>query len=137
MVKALETYIVTNGNGRQAIDFYKNVFQADLVNMMTWEEMDPNCLEDRKDLIINAQLIFDSIRLQISDENPDFVYQAGKNVTAAIIVGSVEEAREIYEKLKKNAQEVQLELQETFWSPAYANLVDQFGVMWQISTELN
>ncbi|HEO0104155.1 TPA: hypothetical protein U9A76_000623, partial [Streptococcus agalactiae] len=50
MVKALETYIVTNGNGRQAIDFYKNVFQADLVNMMTWEEMDPNCLEDRKDL---------------------------------------------------------------------------------------
>lgn len=103
MVKALETYIVTNGNGRQAIDFYKNVFQADLVNMMTWEEMDPNCLEDRKDLIINAQLIFDGIRLQISDENPDFVYQAGKNVTAAIIVGSVEEAREIYEKLKKNA----------------------------------
>lgn len=105
--------------------------------MMTWEEMDPNCLEDRKDLIINAQLIFGGIRLQISDENPDFVYQVGKNVTAAIIVGSVEEAREIYEKLKKNAQEVQLELQETFWSPAYANLVDQFGVMWQISTELN
>lgn len=92
MVKALETYIVTNGNGRQAVDFYKDVFQADLVNMMTWEEMDPNCLEDRKDLIINAQLIFDGIRLQISDENPDFVYQAGKNVTAAIIVGSVEEA---------------------------------------------
>lgn len=110
MVKALETYIVTNGNGRQAVDFYKDVFQADLVNMMTWEEMDPNCLEDRKDLIINAQLIFDGIRLQISDENPDFVYQAGKNVTAAIIVGSVEEAREIYEKLKKSAQEVQLEL---------------------------
>ena len=108
MVKALETYIVTNGNGRQAVDFYKDVFQADLVNMMTWEEMDPNCLEDRKDLIINAQLIFDGIRLQISDENPDFVYQAGKNITAAIIVGSVEEAREIYEKLKKNAQEVQL-----------------------------
>lgn len=103
MVKALETYIVTNGNGRQAVDFYKDVFQADLVNMMTWEEMDPNCLEDRKDLIINAQLIFDGIRLQISDENPDFVYQAGKNVTAAIIVGSVEEAREIYEKLKKSA----------------------------------
>lgn len=71
MVKALETYIVTNGNGRQAVDFYKDVFQADLVNMMTWEEMDPNCLEDRKDLIINAQLIFDGIRLQISDENPD------------------------------------------------------------------
>lgn len=67
MVKALETYIVTNGNGRQAVDFYKDVFQADLVNMMTWEEMDPNCLEDRKDLIINAQLIFDGIRLQISD----------------------------------------------------------------------
>lgn len=66
MVKALETYIVTNGNGRQAVDFYKDVFQADLVNMMTWEEMDPNCLEDRKDLIINAQLIFDGIRLQIS-----------------------------------------------------------------------
>lgn len=25
MVKALETYIVTNGNGRQAVDFYKRL----------------------------------------------------------------------------------------------------------------
>ncbi len=28
MVKALETYIVTNGNGRQAVDFYKDVFSS-------------------------------------------------------------------------------------------------------------
>lgn len=72
----------------------------------------------------------------ISDENPEFEYKHGYNMTACIIVDNAEDAKSIYEKLSKDAKNINLELQETFWSPAYANFEDKYGMMWQISTEV-
>ncbi|MGT2883419.1 VOC family protein [Streptococcus ferus] len=135
MISALNSYIVTNGNGREAVDFYQDLFQAQVTNLMLWKDAIPDCPKDREHLVLNAQLEFNGIRLQVSDENPDETYKAGTNLSIAIITDSPEEAKELYQKLIQNAQHVFLELQETFWSPAYANLIDQFGVMWQINTE--
>lgn len=136
MIKSIETYLVTDGNGQEAVAFYKNAFQAELLKLTTWGEQIPNCPAERADLVLNAQLDINGIRLHISDENPDFTYQAGRNVTPTLIVDDVVTAQAIYDALKVEAQHVLLELQETFWSPAYANLVDKFGIMWQISTEI-
>lgn len=136
MVKALETYIVTNGNGKEAVEFYKNIFNAEVTSLKTWKDMNLNCPVEHQDMLINAQLEFDGLRLQLSDENPEHTFPQGKNMSVAAIVDSIEEAQAIYDGLKVNAQEISLELQETFFSPAYANLVDQYGVMWQINTEL-
>ncbi|KXT75144.1 PhnB protein [Streptococcus sp. DD10] len=135
MVKSIEPYIVTDGCGQEAVTFYCEALGARVQSLLTWGEMDPDCPEERKHLLLNAQLDVGGIRLQISDENPDYEYQAGRNVTIALITNSIEEAQMFYRGLTINAKEIFLELQETFWSPAYANLIDQFGVMWQISTE--
>lgn len=136
MVKALEIYLVTDGNGEEAVQFYKNVFDAEVVSLLYWKDKVPNCSKEHENLVLNAQLVFDGIRLMISDENPAETYKAGYNMTAAIVVDNVEEAKKLYDKLSVNAKKIHLELQETFWSPAYANLVDKFGMMWQITTEL-
>lgn len=136
MIKRIDTYIVTDGNGQEAVEFYKNVFDAELVSLKLWGEMVPDCPEDRKHLVLNAQLAFDGLLLQISDESPDYAYQAGKNVVPTLIADSVETAKKLYAALSVDAKEIFLELQETFWTPAYANLVDKFGVMWQISAEV-
>ncbi|CAM4125659.1 VOC family protein [Streptococcus uberis] len=136
MVTALNVYLVTNGNGKEAVEFYKDAFNAEITNLMFWKDGVPDCPKDREDLVMNAQMEFNGIRLQLSDENPDFEYKAGGNMSAALIVDSIEEAQELYAKLTVNAQEIVMELQEMFWSPAYANFIDQFGIMWQINTEL-
>ena len=136
MVKALEIYLVTDGNGKEAVQFYKNVFDAEVTSLLYWKDKVPNCPKENENLVLNAQLIFDGIRLMISDENPSETYKAGYNMTVAIVVDNVEEAKKLYDKLSVDAKKIHLELQETFWSPAYANLVDRFGMMWQITTEL-
>ncbi|MGC4431317.1 VOC family protein, partial [Streptococcus suis] len=33
MIKRIDTYIVTDGNGQEAVNFYKNVFDAELVSL--------------------------------------------------------------------------------------------------------
>ncbi|KHD45734.1 VOC family protein [Streptococcus hongkongensis] len=136
MVASINVYLITNGNGKEAVQFYKDVFNAEITNLMFWKDGVPDCPKEREDLVMNAQLEFDGIRLQLSDENPDFDYKAGGNMSAALIVNTVEEAQDLYNKLTVNAQNILMELQEIFWSPAYANFIDQYGIMWQINTEL-
>ncbi|MGT2887731.1 VOC family protein [Streptococcus didelphis] len=137
MITALNVYLITDGNGQEALSFYKDAFNAQVTNLTLWKDAVPDCPKDREQLLLNGQLEFNGIRLQVSDENPDFDYQAGSNMSAAIIVDNIDEAKELYQKLTVNAQNISLKLQETFWSKAYANFVDQYGIMWQINTELN
>lgn len=136
MIRAIETYLVTNGNGLEAVDFYKEALKAEVTSCMLWKDRIPNCPPEHANLLMNAQLNINGIRLMISDENPNETYKAGFNITACIVCDSVETAKEVYDKLSVDAQNIHLELQETFWSPAYANLVDKYGMMWQITTEL-
>lgn len=76
------------------------------------------------------------MRIQISDNSPEFEYKYGENVTIALISDDVDTSKKYFNNLKKDAKEVVMDLQETPWSPAYGNIVDKFGVIWQINTEV-
>lgn len=136
MIKSLEVYLVTNGNGKEAVEFYKDALNAEIISVSYFKDNVPNCPKEHEELVMNAQLKVGNQRLMISDENPEFEYKHGYNMTACIIVDNVEDAKSIYEKLSRDAKNINLELQETFWSPAYANFEDKYGMMWQISTEV-
>lgn len=136
MIKAIETYIVTDGNGAEAVEFYRESLGAEVLEITFWKDKVPNCPKKYESLVLNAQLLINGVRLMISDNNPEFQYILGTNLTPAIIVDNVEEAKSIYEKLSKDAQKIEMEFQETFWSPGYAIFTDKFGVAWQINTEI-
>ncbi|MXQ48941.1 hypothetical protein GRB29_06030 [Streptococcus pneumoniae] len=91
MIKALELYLVTNNNGLEEVDFYKDVFDAEVVSCTTFGQAIPDTPEENKDL---------------------------------------------FEKLADGAQAIDMELQETPWSPAYGIVVDKFGMTWQVNTDI-
>lgn len=136
MVKSLELYLVTNNNGLEAVEFYKDVFEAKVISCTTFGQAIPDTPEENKNLVLNAQLDIDGIRLQISDNGSEHAYVQGTNMTACIQLETVEEATVIYHKLAKDAQRIDLELQETPWSPAYGIVVDKFGMTWQVNTDI-
>lgn len=136
MVKAIELYLVTERNGLEAVDFYKNVFGAEVATCTTFGQAIPNTPAEKRDLLLNACLNIDGIRLQLSDNNPDHPYILGTNMNACLQFDTVEEAKAIYEKLVESAQRIDLEMQEMPWSPAYGIVVDRFGMTWQINTDI-
>ncbi|MEY8462158.1 VOC family protein [Streptococcus merionis] len=136
MIKAIELYLVTNNNGLEAVDFYKEALGAELVSCTTFGQAIPDTPEEHKNLVLNANLNVNGIRLQISDNGPQFDYIQGTNMTACLQLDSAESAKAIYDKLAAEAQQIDLELQETPWSPAYANLTDKFGMNWQINADI-
>lgn len=135
-MKSIEIYLVTNGVGAQAIEFYKEALNATVTSVTTFGQGWPECPEEFKHLIMNAQFDVDGIRFQLSDENPMFEYTAGKNISATLIFDNLAEATTVYNKLTVDANEILMPLQEVPWSPGYAGFIDQFGIYWQINTEL-
>ena len=143
MIKTIYPYITLDGEGQEAIEFYEDALDAKVVKVQTFGEMPPNpdypIPEDAKERILNAHLIIGDTNFMISDTFPGpkhKLFDRGFQVTIAIIVNSVEKSKEVFQKLTVGG-EVMMPIQETFWSPSYGQVKDQFGVQWQVSTELD
>lgn len=136
MIKSLELYLVTDNDGLEAVEFYKNVFDATILSCTTFGDAMPDIPENMKDRLLNASLDINGIRMQLSDNGDDYPYVAGTNMTACIQLDNVEEANSIFAKLSIDAKNIGMEMQETPWSPAYGIVVDKFGMTWQINTDI-
>lgn len=138
MIANMYPYIVTNGNGQEAVTFYETALSAKVLNVQTFANMPENkdnpIPEEAKNLVLNAHLKVGDVDLMLSDTLPGQPYQVGDQVSIAITLNDPEKTKTVFEKLSDGGN-VNMPLQETFWSPAYGQVTDKFGVLWQISTE--
>lgn len=130
-------YIILNGNGKEAIKFYEQALEAEVLGISTYGELpqspDYPLPEEAKDLIVHANLKIDESYLMISDEFPGQPYVLGNQVNVALILKDRNKTKELFAKLQEGG-EVIMPLQETPWSPAYGQIKDKFNITWQVST---
>lgn len=138
MITGMTPYLVTNGNGQEAVKFYEAVLGARIENLQTFGDMPENpehpTPEHAKHLVMHAYMKIGDFDLMLSDNYPGSPYQIGDQVSIALIFNDADESKEVFEKLSDGGK-VTMPLQQTFWSPLYGIVVDKFGVSWQISTE--
>ena len=138
MTVRLIPYLVMDGNAKEAIDFYKKVFDAQVLFSQTFGEMPENpefpMPEEAKERIGHASLRIGETELMFSDTFPGQPCQSGDQVTICISTNDAGRSRQIYEALQQGGK-VAMPLQKTFFSPAYGSVVDKFGVTFQIFTE--
>lgn len=134
----LNPYLVTNGNAKEAVRFYEKALGAEVVALQTFGDMppDPNhpIPENVKDRVLHAMLKVGESQLMMSDTMPGMEHQIGNHVTIAIVTNDADRAKAMYEGLQEGGQVI-MPLQETFWSPAYGQVQDKFGVFFHISVE--
>ncbi len=137
MLKSMEVYLVTNGNGLEAIEFYKEALGATVEQVNMFNDFIPDGPAEFEQLVMNAQFrLSNGQRFMLSDNSPEMPYSAGDNITVALITDDVETAQEYYNKLSVDAKAINMELQAVPWSPAYGNVTDKFGISWQINAEV-
>ena len=132
-------YILFNGNCREAVAFYAEVFGSPKKEIMSYKKMDTKYYEsgikeDDKQLVMHSKLIINEANVMFSDLVPGMAFIEGNNVTLIIISDEMEEIKDVYFNLKEGGA-VDRELQETFWSKAYGSMKDRFGIGWQMSYE--
>lgn len=137
MILNIHPYLVFNGNGKDAIAFYEDALDAKVLSVKTFGQMPDNpqfpMADEVKELVMNAHLKIGETDLMLSDTFPGQPHQVGSHITIAVNIGDVEKTKEVFEKLQIGGN-VEMQLQETFWSPLYGQVTDKFGVTWQVST---
>jgi len=129
-------FIDFNGNAKEAIDFYTEVFSLEKAQIMFFKDIPTktDLRPDEENRVAHANLKIAGTTLMISDTPRDKPVKIGENITLFIQSDHLEEQKVIYEKLKVKATII-IALSETFWSKSYAYLIDQFGIGWQLNYE--
>ncbi|MFF2887365.1 VOC family protein [Paenibacillus sp. NPDC057967] len=134
----LTPYLVMEGNAKEAIAFYQEVFGAKVLMQQAFGEMLANpeypLPESVVDKIAHAQLKIGESELMFFDSFPGSPYTRGNNITVCVTLPNAEQATEVFDKLAHGGQIVQ-PLQATFFSPAFGTVTDAFGITFTVTTE--
>ena len=132
----VQIYVNFNQQCEEAVHFYASVFQTPVPNFMRFGDM-PNPdypLDDvSKNLIMHTELVIEGDTVMFSDVFPGMELKVGNNLSLTVVSDDVEKTRRYFDLLKVGGL-VEMELQETFWSPLYGSIVDKYGIVWQFST---
>lgn len=141
MIKGINPYLIFDGKGQEAIAFYQEALDAEVIGVQTFGEMpgspESSVPEEAKSRVLHALLKIGDSHLMLSDTFPgphSESHQIGNQVTIAIAISDVEKTRQVWEKLTDEGEEG-MALQETFWSPLYGTVTDKYGITWHLSTD--
>lgn len=133
---ALQLFINFDGNCREAVGFYAKVFKTEAPKFMTYGEAppDPEMVldETEKKLIMYTDLNILGTTVMFCDNPPGMPYVQGNNISLTVVTKDADEIKRLFRELLAGG-EVEMELQETFWSNLYGMVTDKFGIGWQFS----
>ena len=132
-MKDINTYLIFNGNCREAMTFYGKYLGAEL-QLATFADMPGDVPKDAKDRIMHARLTKGSATLMASDNMPGMPFQQGNNFFVSVSCESVQESEKLFTAFGEQGK-VTMPLQETFWATRFGMLTDQFGIHWMFNLE--
>ena len=131
----IENFIYFNGNCRQAVEYYADVFGLSKPQFMICHDVPGNpdfvgTDDDReRGLVMYAGLNIKGSTVMFTDVPNGKTVTMGDNVCLTISCESIEETTELFNKLKVGGS-VQMDLQEVFFSKCLGKLTDKFGLVW-------
>ena len=131
MASRLNPYVTFNGNAREAMSYYEQVFGGTLrVNTFGEYGADDQAIADK---VMHAQLETTSgYTLMASDIAPGMTFNPGDNVTISLSGEDGDELRGYWEKLADGGT-VSMPLEKQMWGDEYGACTDQFGVQWMVN----
>jgi PhnB protein len=137
-MKNVNTYLVFEGNCRQAMEFYKKCLGGELY-MMDYSQMpkQDGCVDlpkECKNWIMHSRITSKSFVLMASDTRPGLPIQQGNNFFVSINCDGIEESEKLFKALSDKGK-IDMPLQETFFATRFAMITDQFGIKWMLNLE--
>ncbi len=131
----LNPYLLFNGRCEEAFKFYERCLGGRIETMQTFAgtPAEKHVPPEWGKKILHVQLDVGDELLMGSDAPPDN-YEAPKGFSVSIQVKTPADADRIFDALVVNGK-VQMPIQQTFWSPRFGMLVDQYGIPWIINCE--
>ncbi|UXI02610.1 YciI family protein [Photobacterium sp. TY1-4] len=130
----LNTYLFFDGCCNEALAFYQQRLGAQVSLRMRFRDSPEPLPEDMlqpgfEDKIMHCEFSIGDMVVMASDGCSDT--QTFSGFSLALTVPTAEDAHRTFQALSENGR-VDMPLAETFWSPLFGQVTDQFGVSWMI-----
>jgi PhnB protein len=134
----LVTSLSFQGQCRAAFDFYAEVLGGKVIAAFPYGEGPPDMPVDPKykDWLMHCWLEVGDQALMGADMVPEFAPNIDKPKNGFDVTyhtDDADEARRVFDALSAGGK-VTMPFAETFWSPGYGGLIDQFGIPWMVNT---
>lgn len=131
MASRLNPYISFDGDARQAMEFYQEVFGGTLALNTFGEYGQPDA--PNADKIMHAMLETSSgFTLMASDTPPGMPHNPGNNITVSLSGDDDTELRGYWEKLSEGGS-VSVPLEKQMWGDVFGMCTDRFGIPWMVN----
>ncbi|MFC9832822.1 VOC family protein [Rhodococcus sp. NPDC127530] len=131
MTSRLNPYISFDGNARQAMEFYKDVFGGTLALNTFGEYGAPE--GEGADKIMHAMLESDNgYTLMGADTPPGMEHNPGTNIAVSLSGDDGDELRGYWAKLA-NGGSVSVPLEKQMWGDEFGACTDKFGISWMVN----
>jgi len=132
---AIDNFIYFNGNCREAVEFYADVFGLDKPQFMICGDVPGNPdfvgtdMDREKGLIMYAGLKIKGSTVMFADAPNNRKVTIGDNISLVVSCETIEETTEMFNRLKCGGK-VHIDLQEVFFSKCLGSLTDKYGLNW-------
>ncbi|MGC4937431.1 VOC family protein [Kribbella sp. DT2] len=131
MASRLNPYIAFDGQAREAMEFYQQVFGGDLA-INTFGEFGATDSPDA-DKIMHSQLETPSgYTVMGSDVPQGMEYTRGTNVSVSLSGDNSDELHGYWDKLAEGGT-VSVPLEKQMWGDEFGMCVDRFGIAWMVN----
>jgi PhnB protein len=131
MPSRLNPYIAFDGNAREAMEFYRDVFGGDLTINTFGEFGNPD--PAIADGTMHAQLETErDFTLMASDGPPGAELTTGDNISVSLSGDDGDELRGYWDKLSEGGT-VTMPLEKQMWGDEFGMCVDRFGINWMVN----
>lgn len=132
---------LTVKNGKEAIELYKDIFSAKLLDhrpALKEQGADFNLPEDfdYENSTMHAELEIGGSHIYLSDNMGPPIEPSEQRIEILLELDTKEEIEAIYNKAKEKGSEIKMELQQMFWGAMYARFKDPLGISWQLNHSL-
>lgn len=121
-----------NGNCLEALEYYKNVFDGEILQIITYEEVNFKCSDEEKKKIFSAIMLLGKNTVYFNDKLDERI---GNNITMIIEFFNEEDLENISMKLSKEGN-ITIEMNETSWGSKYTEIIDKYGIIWGLNYEM-
>lgn len=132
MKHQITPYLLFNGNAKQALEFYKDMFKGEIFEVQTFGEANFPTPAGAENRIMHALYKKDELFFMVSDTFPGQNVEVGNNFSLVLEFDDQQEMDATYERLSKDGTVI-MQLQDTFWGARFAKVKDAFGVTWDLN----
>jgi PhnB protein len=126
-------YIAFKGNCREAIEFYKNALDAQVLFTQTVGESPMPDMGPAENIMHCTIKVGDSTIMMCDDPRTDAAAGAG-NISLAIGLNDPERAKQVFGNLAKSGSVI-MPLEKTYWAEAFGMVTDKFGIKWMVNCD--